>query len=98
MKGIRKASLVLFAGLAFIASTNVTLGQELYGKKVATSDQIALPSPAEVQNLAVFPAAVSLKGQDDSAQLVVTGNLAAGKVQDLTGDVKYEIANEKLAR
>jgi hypothetical protein len=90
MKGIRTTSLILVAALASFASA-----QE---KKVAAPDQIALPAPAEVQSLTVFPAAVTLKGQDDSAQLVITGNLAGGKQQDLSGDVKYEIANEKLAR
>jgi hypothetical protein len=62
------------------------------------SDQVALPTPADVQSLDVFPKTITLKGLDDSAQLVVTGNLTGGKLQDLSGDVRYELANDKLAR
>ena len=95
MKGLRWTT---FALVAVLAANGLATAQDLYGKKVPTTDQVALPSPAQVEKLSVFPASVSLKGQDDSAQLVVTGELAGGKLQDLSGDVKYEIANEKLAR
>jgi hypothetical protein len=66
-------------------------------EKKPASDQIALPTPAEVQSLTAQPAALTLSGQDDSAQLVLTAKLA-GREQDLTGDVTYEIANPALAR
>jgi hypothetical protein len=94
MKGLRT---LLLAGIAVALSATVSSAQ-LYDNKTVKTDQVALPTPADVQTLAVFPAGITLKGLDDSAQLVVTGALAAGKTQDLTGDVKYEIANEKLAR
>ncbi|MBI3822649.1 MAG: DUF1553 domain-containing protein [Planctomycetes bacterium] len=94
MYGLRKVWLALFAALAF---SGISSAQD-YKKPIVKGDQVALPTPAEVTTLAVFPATVTLKGQDDSAQLVVTGNLAGGKTQDLTGDVKYELANEKMAR
>jgi hypothetical protein len=97
MHGSRATWFVLFAALAFAASAG-NLSAQLYDSKTAKSDQVALPTPAEIANLTVFPAGVTLKGQDDSAQMVVTGVLNGGKTQDLTGDVKYEIANEKLAR
>ncbi|MBM3997874.1 MAG: DUF1549 domain-containing protein, partial [Planctomycetes bacterium] len=97
MHGFRRAWLGLFAALAFIASDSLATAQD-YNKKPVKTDQVALPSPAEVQTLAVFPASVTLKGLDDSAQLVVTGNLAGNKTQDLSGDVKYELADTKLAR
>ncbi len=98
MKGLRRTSLALVAALVFSAASGFVSAQEPNGKKAANPDQIALPTPAEVQTLSVFPATVTLKGQDDSAQLVVTGSIAGGKTQDLTGDVKYELANEKIAR
>jgi hypothetical protein len=96
MQGLRKVWLVLFAGLALLAANGITSAQE--DKKPVKSGQGTLPTPAEVVSLAVYPATVTLKGLDDSAQLVITGALAAGKTQDLTGDVKYEIANPALAR
>ncbi len=67
-------------------------------KKAAKSDQVAMPAPADVQTLTVFPTTVTLKGLDDSAQLVVTAVLKNGRAQDLSGDVKYELANDQLAR
>jgi hypothetical protein len=97
MQGFRKSWLVLFAGLTLLASSGISAAQD-YSNKSAKTDQVALPAPAEVTSLTVSPAGVTLKGLDDSAQMVVTGNLAGGKMQDLTGDVKYEIANAAMAR
>ena len=94
MQAHRYTWLALIAALAFAGTSSA----QLYDNKTVKSDQVALPTPAEVQGLAVFPASVTLKGLDDSAQLVITGQLAAGKSQDLTGDVKYEIANAAVAR
>ncbi len=96
MQRLRKSSLAILAAFAIAASTGIAPAQE--PKAAPKSDQLVLPTPAEVTNLAVFPATVTLKGLDDSAQLVITGNLAAGKTQDLSGDVKYELADPKLAR
>ena len=94
MQAHRIAWLALFAALAITSNSSA----QLYDNKAVKSDQVALPKPAEVQSLTVFPATVPLKGLDDSAQLVITANLAGGKMQDLTGDVTYEITNEKIAR
>jgi hypothetical protein len=41
---------------------------------------------------------VSLVGADDSAQIILTGALAGGAVQDLTAAVQYEVADAKVAR
>jgi hypothetical protein len=83
---------------AVLSCGTLSRADDLYNKMPVKTDQVALPKPAEVQALTVAPAAVSLKGQDDSAQLVITGQLAAGRLQDLTGDVQYQIANPALAR
>ncbi|HZZ77796.1 MAG TPA: DUF1549 domain-containing protein [Gemmataceae bacterium] len=94
MLGIRSLILTgIVAGL-FAATSSA----QLYDSKSVKTEQTPLPTPAEVQTLSVNPPTVTLKGLDDSTQLVVTAALAAGKTQDLTGDVKYELANEKLAR
>jgi hypothetical protein len=60
-------------------------------------DQVTMPEPGAVQTLEVFPTKVALKGIDDSHQLVITGVLAQRR-QDLTGDVRYEVANPKVVR
>jgi hypothetical protein len=96
MHSLPRRWLFLAAGCTLALLANVTTAQDA-GKKPAAPIQAVLPTPAEVQALSVLPAAVTLKGQDDSAQLVVSGQ-AAGRAQDLTGDVKYEVANPALAR
>ncbi|MBI3412265.1 MAG: DUF1553 domain-containing protein [Planctomycetes bacterium] len=95
MQGIRKFSLGAVA-LAILAFSGPSSAQ-LYEKKPAKSETIAMPTPAEVQSLEAQPKTVTLKGLDDSAQLVVTAQLA-NRIQDLSGDVKYEIANPSVAR
>jgi len=69
-----------------------------YNKKPVTTDQVALPPASEVTSLAVAPPALTLKGLDDSAQLVITGQLKNGQAQDFTGDIQYTIANPAVAR
>ena len=61
-------------------------------------DAVALPKPADVKALAVYPTQVALNGLDDASQLVVTATLNDGKLQDLSSDVEYSIADGKLAR
>ncbi|MEI7686335.1 MAG: DUF1549 and DUF1553 domain-containing protein, partial [Planctomycetota bacterium] len=45
----------------------------------------------------VWPSRVALTGEDDSAQLIVTGHLA-DRVQDLTGTVKYLVVDPAVAK
>ncbi len=97
MTGTHLRWATLLAFLALIASVQTLTGQELYGKKNARGDTIAMPKPTEVQALSVFPTSVTLKGTDDSAQLVLTAKLAQ-RQQDLTGDAKYAIADPRVAR
>ncbi|MCI0640535.1 MAG: DUF1549 domain-containing protein, partial [Gemmataceae bacterium] len=94
MKAVRYRWLALAATLALTA-TNASA--QLYDNKTAKGDTIAMPNPAEVQSLSVHPTAVTLKGQDDSAQLILTAQLK-DRQQDLSGDVKFEVANPSLAR
>ncbi len=71
---------------------------DLYDKTPAGLDAVALPKPAEVQSLAVNPQQVKLKGLDDAWQLVITANLVGGRLQDLSGDVNYTVADPKVAK
>src|SRR5437867_3484332 len=97
MKGTRKSWLVLLA-LAALTSSGGNRAADLYNQKTAKGDTVPMPNAADVKDLAAYPAQVTLKGLDDSAQLVITGNLTGGRKQDLSGDVKYEIANPAVAR
>jgi hypothetical protein len=92
MRGLRKSCFGFIAVAALCYSSGHTSGQD---KAPANP---ALPGAAEVQALSVFPDKVHLKGEDDSLQLVVTGNVSGMKTQDLTGDVKYQVADAKVVR
>ena len=59
---------------------------------------MALPRASDVQTLAVYPAQIALKGGDDAQQLILTAVLNGKRLQDLTGDVTYAVANPKIAR
>ncbi|HEX3147609.1 MAG TPA: DUF1549 and DUF1553 domain-containing protein [Gemmataceae bacterium] len=61
-------------------------------------DTVALPKPADVKSLAVYPTQVNLSGLDDAAQLVVTATLNDGRLQDLSSDVEYAVTEAKTAR
>jgi hypothetical protein len=72
---------------------------DLYSdKEPAAVQALVLPKPAEVQSLTVHPTRIALKGRDDAQQLVFTAALVGGRLQDLTGDVKYEVADPSVAR
>jgi hypothetical protein len=85
--------------LAILALTSGPLfAGDLYDKTSNPADPIVLPKPAEVQNLTVNPVKVSLKGMDDAKQLVLTATLQGGKLFDLSSDVQYSVADEKIAK
>lgn len=67
-------------------------------KDAPKGDTVVLPKPNEVQTLVVHPAKVDLKGSDDAKQLVITGTLAGERLQDLTTDIAYEVADTKVVR
>jgi hypothetical protein len=83
---------------AFILSTASLPAGDLYNKNPVKTDDVALPRPADVQALAVSPTKVDLKGLDDARQLVVMATLAGNRLQDLSGDVVYEVADSRVAR
>lgn len=92
------AWLVLTALAALTCSGERLSAADQYNTKAAPTEQVKLPTPAEVQSLAVQPTQVKLIGMDDAMQLILTATLAGNKLQDLTGDVKYEVADPKVAR
>jgi hypothetical protein len=98
MQGCRNLAPALVAALATLGPAHLASAQDLYGKQPVKTQQAALPTPAEVKTLTAHPAAVTLKGHDQSAQLIITAGLDGGRLQDLTGDVRYEIADPNVAR
>jgi hypothetical protein len=87
--------LFLLAAAALFAPTAFA---DIYPKAPPPPDAVALPKPADVKALAVYPTQVTLNGMDDAAQLVVTATLNDGRLQDLSGDVAYDIGDSKVAR
>jgi hypothetical protein len=71
---------------------------DLYSNAPTKVEHIALPKPSELQSLVATPASIVLKGSDAAQQLVITATLAGGRIQDLSSDVRYEIANPALAQ
>src|SRR5262245_49366354 len=99
MKGTRTRWPLLAAAALLIGSGGHPRAADgLYNKKPVKGDGVALPAPAEVQSLAASPADVTLKGLDDSYQLIVTAALGGGRLQDLSGDVRYEVADAGIVR
>src|SRR5262245_7016579 len=98
MKGARLVCPVLMAALALTCSGRDLRAGDIYNKEPAKQDAIALPKPAEIQSLNAYPNQIALKGSEDAQQILVTATLANNRLQDLTGDMQYEIADSKVAR
>jgi hypothetical protein len=88
---------VAFGSLALLAGFRGDATADLY-KNRTVQGEIAIPAPSEVQAFSVNPASITLTGSDDSRQLILTGSLAASRLQDLTGNVQYEVADAGIVR
>ncbi|MFN4260120.1 MAG: DUF1549 domain-containing protein [Gemmataceae bacterium] len=89
---------VLLALVALTLSGGSALAGELYGSDNASAGEVVLPKPSEVKSLEIYPKEVSLHGGDDAKQLIISAALTDGRLQDLTGDVQYDVADQKVAR
>src|SRR5579871_5296310 len=89
--------LLAFAALTY-AGGSLHAGDLYSGKDAAKLESVALPSPGEIKSLHIHPKHITLKGIDDAQQLVLTAELPGGQLQDLSGDVKYETADKRIAR
>ncbi|MBO0699798.1 MAG: DUF1553 domain-containing protein [Zavarzinella sp.] len=83
--------------LAAIALVPTPAFADLYNNAPTPPDMVALPKPADIQTLAVYPSQLAIRGMDDAAQLVVTATLKDGRLQDLSGNVEYAVADGKTA-
>jgi hypothetical protein len=85
--------------VAVLLSSGPLFAGDLYNdKEPAKLEPLVLPKPGELASFTVQPNKIALKGGDDAQQLIVTGGLADQRLQDLTPDVKYEVADGKVAR
>ncbi len=85
--------------VAFLTSSgSALLAGDLYNKDTAKLDPVALPKPAEIQALELHPTKITLKGMDDAKQIIVTARLNDQRLQDLSGDVTYAVADSKVVR
>jgi hypothetical protein len=96
MKTALHTALAALAALALLGG-RLSAG-DLYDKDPVKSDDVVLPKPAEVASLAANSPKIVLKGMDDARQLVITASLAGSRLQDMSGDVKYEVVDPKVAR
>src|SRR5689334_34745 len=95
----RKRWRVLLAVTALICSAALSsAAADLYNKEQVPVKEAPLPAAGDIKALSVFPTNVKLKGLDDAQQIVLTAVLNDGRLQDLTQDAKYEVADEKLVR
>jgi hypothetical protein len=74
------------------------LSQTYGGPASKSTDGVTLPRPDDVRSLAIYPDKFTLKGSDASQQLICTVTLGNGRVQDLSTDVTYTIADRTVAR
>jgi hypothetical protein len=98
MKGTHTYWPVLAALAALTCSGGHLSAGDLYNKEAPREDAVALPKASEVKSLAVYPARIALKGSDDAQQLILTATLTDQRLQDLSGDVAYTVANSKVVR
>ncbi len=88
----------LWLSLVLLPGAGASLSAAEPARKDSTPAELApLPKPAEVKSLTVQPTSVRLKGSDSAGQLIVTADLGNGRLVDLSSDVKYDVADRKVA-
>src|SRR5438132_10239732 len=98
MKGRLICRSVLITFAIFVCFLGRLNAGDVYKKDVPQGELAPLPSPAQVQSLNAYPEKINLKGSDDAQQLVLTATLAEGRMQDLSADVKFDVADPKIVR
>jgi hypothetical protein len=90
---------LLLAASALIVLAASVQAADPYAEKAAVKLPTSeLPKPADIQVLDVHPNTIALRGADDATQLVITATVAGNRLVDLSSDVKYEVADPKIAR
>ncbi|MFL5341822.1 MAG: DUF1553 domain-containing protein [Gemmataceae bacterium] len=83
---------------ALLSATTGLYAGDLYASADAAPAAVVLPKAGELKELVISPAKIELKDGDDARQLVVTAALNSGRLQDLSGNVQYSIADSKIAK
>ncbi|MBI3412383.1 MAG: DUF1549 domain-containing protein [Planctomycetes bacterium] len=86
--------LAIGALLALVSRGRLAAGSPTGTK---TPDIKNLPTAADLKDFQAHPKEVRLKGADQTQQLLLTGVLDS-RLQDLTGEVKFEIADPSIVR
>src|SRR6516164_6199710 len=98
MTGSPKRYCFFFAVLAFsFAAARLTAG-DLYKSGSTPETEVALPKASDIKSIDVYPTKMTLKGADDTRQLIVTATLKGGRLQDLSSDVKYGASDGRVIR
>ena len=98
MRGSQTRWSVLMALATLIGSGGHLSAGDLYPSDPARTEAVALPKPADVQALTAHPAQIVLKGSDDAQQVLLTARLPGDRLQDLSGDAEYTIADTSIDR
>jgi hypothetical protein len=98
MNGIVARSFPLMAFLGLLCASGRLSADDIYHHAKPTGDTVGLPAPREMQSLTAAPGTITLKSLDDSRQLILTATLNGGRLRDLTGNVRYQVANPAVAR
>lgn len=97
MRSARIPTYALVLASLFSASSSLIAG-DLYSSDSGAASAVVLPKPGEIKELTAYPAKVVLNGADDASQLIITAALTSDRLQDLSGDAQYSVADEKVAR
>ncbi|OAI42004.1 S-layer protein, partial [Planctomycetaceae bacterium SCGC AG-212-D15] len=98
MSRTHQSWLLALVAVATLSFSGAALAGDIYDKDAPKPDAVALPKPADIQTLEIYPTKIALKGSDDAQQFVLTAKLAGDKLQDLSMDATYEVANPKIVR
>jgi hypothetical protein len=98
MTGTPKRYRYLCALAAFALSGGSLFGDDLYKSAPIAMPSATLQAPSDIVSMNVYPSKITLRGGDDARQLIVTGMVGSSRLQDLTGDVKYEAGDLKTVR
>jgi hypothetical protein len=89
---------VLSAMVAFSTAAAIGVAGDIYSPSdVGPTNPAVLPKAGEIAKFEAYPPAIQLAGSDDASQLIISATLSTGRVQDLSGDAQYSIADPKVA-
>src|SRR5262249_8918005 len=91
-------TMFLTACVTFSVSACQALAGDLSNKDSARPDALTLPKPSDIQAFEIHPTKIALRGLDDAKQIIITATLNDKHLQDLSGDVKYAVADQKIVR